>query len=150
MPTEPAASRLQIVYCIANISQNALRGEFFNSLRCVRNSRVCTSLEFDAQYLWLPRILHARLHVSNNKIFTFGSYIAAKSLSTLQWLQQEDFWRFVNLVQENTHTASKQVNTDDGPASSVMTQNDSTVTVERDLVSQAEEEDMEALLDTYV
>lgn len=30
-----------------------------------------------------------------------------------------------------------------------MTENDSQITVERDLVSQAEEEDMEALLGTY-
>lgn len=37
-----------------------------------------------------------------------------------------------------------------GPDSSVMSQNNSHVTVEKDLVSQAEEEDMEALLGTYV
>lgn len=42
------------------------------------------------------------------------------------------------------------MHTQDGPATSVMTQNDMKVTVEKDLVSQAEEEDMEALLGTYV
>lgn len=42
------------------------------------------------------------------------------------------------------------MNAQDGPATSVMEQNDLKVTVEKDLVSQAEEEDMEALLGTYV
>lgn len=36
-----------------------------------------------------------------------------------------------------------------GPDASVMLQGDTHVTVERDLVSQAEEEDMEALLGRY-
>lgn len=39
--------------------------------------------------------------------------------------------------------------TQDGPATYVMEQNDTKVTVEKDLVSQAEEEDMEALLGAY-
>ncbi|KAJ0961071.1 hypothetical protein J5N97_000972 [Dioscorea zingiberensis] len=43
-----------------------------------------------------------------------------------------------------------RVSTRDGPVVSVMTPTDSKVTVENDLVSQAEEEDMEALLGTYV
>ena len=45
---------------------------------------------------------------------------------------------------------SKQMSTEDGPDDSGITESDSTVTVEKDLVSQAEEEDMEALLGTYV
>nr|CAD1837291.1 unnamed protein product [Ananas comosus var. bracteatus] len=53
-------------------------------------------------------------------------------------------------AKENTPAKTSQVATKDGPATSVMTENDSQVTVERDLVSQAEEEDMEALLGTYV
>ncbi|XP_073107903.1 exocyst complex component SEC3A isoform X3 [Elaeis guineensis] len=53
-------------------------------------------------------------------------------------------------AKENTPTVNNQVNTQDGPAASVMTQPDLKVTVEKDLVSQAEEEDMEALLGTYV
>lgn len=56
----------------------------------------------------------------------------------------------MDLVQENTPTVNSQVNIEDGPAASVMTQRDLKVTVEKDLVSQAEEEDMEALLGTYV
>lgn len=38
----------------------------------------------------------------------------------------------------------------DGPAATAGSGGDMKVTVERELVSQAEEEDMEALLDTYV
>ncbi|KAJ0989448.1 hypothetical protein J5N97_007804 [Dioscorea zingiberensis] len=53
-------------------------------------------------------------------------------------------------AKENTPAMSKQVNAEDGPDDSVMTENNSTVTVEKDLVSQAEEEDMEALLGTYL
>ncbi|KAK1324113.1 Exocyst complex component SEC3A [Acorus calamus] len=53
-------------------------------------------------------------------------------------------------AKENTPTVTEQVNTQDRPAASIMTQDDLKVTVERDLVSQAEEEDMEALLGTYV
>ncbi|XP_077233196.1 exocyst complex component SEC3A-like [Tasmannia lanceolata] len=53
-------------------------------------------------------------------------------------------------AKENTTTVTNQVNAQDGPAASIMTQDDLKVTVERDLVSQAEEEDMEALLGTYV
>ncbi|XP_042434439.1 exocyst complex component SEC3A-like [Zingiber officinale] len=53
-------------------------------------------------------------------------------------------------AKENTPSITKQVNTQDGPATYVMEQNDMKVTVEKDLVSQAEEEDMEALLGAYV
>ncbi|ONK74607.1 uncharacterized protein A4U43_C03F8230 [Asparagus officinalis] len=53
-------------------------------------------------------------------------------------------------AKENTPKVTHQVKAQDGPVASVLTQSDSKVTVERDLVSQAEEEDMEALLGTYV
>ncbi|GJN24038.1 hypothetical protein PR202_gb11746 [Eleusine coracana subsp. coracana] len=57
-------------------------------------------------------------------------------------------------AKENTVTLDNQVSTQDGQETSVVTQTERkvTVTVENDLVSQAkeEEEDMEALLDTYV
>ncbi|KAG1368535.1 exocyst complex component SEC3A [Cocos nucifera] len=53
-------------------------------------------------------------------------------------------------AKENTPTMNSQGNIQDGPAASVMMQRDLKVTVEKDLVSQAEEEDMEALLGTYV
>ncbi|KAK8444594.1 hypothetical protein SEVIR_9G163200v4 [Setaria viridis] len=57
-------------------------------------------------------------------------------------------------AKENTLTIDNQVSTQDGHETSVATQTERkvTVTVENDLVSQAkeEEEDMEALLDTYV
>ncbi|KAF5198843.1 Exocyst complex component sec3a [Thalictrum thalictroides] len=53
-------------------------------------------------------------------------------------------------AKENTPTVTNQAHPRDGPIASVVTENDSKVTVEKDLVSQAEEEDMEALLGTYV
>ncbi|XP_019256148.1 PREDICTED: exocyst complex component SEC3A-like isoform X2 [Nicotiana attenuata] len=54
-------------------------------------------------------------------------------------------------AKENTPTITKQqANPQDGPLPSVAEEGEMTVTVERELVSQAEEEDMEALLGTYV
>ncbi|KAM3309222.1 exocyst complex component SEC3A isoform X1 [Capsicum chacoense] len=54
-------------------------------------------------------------------------------------------------AKENTPAITKQqVNPQNGPVPSVAEEGDMTVTVERDLVSQAEEEDMESLLGTYV
>lgn len=51
-------------------------------------------------------------------------------------------------MQENTTTKVTQVGTKDGPIESVVLEADSQVAVEKDLVSQAEEEDIEALLGT--
>ncbi|XP_015082405.1 exocyst complex component SEC3A-like isoform X3 [Solanum pennellii] len=54
-------------------------------------------------------------------------------------------------AKENTPAITKQqANPQDGPVTSVAEEGEMTVTVERELVSQAEEEDMEALLGTYV
>ncbi|RWW15966.1 hypothetical protein GW17_00020172 [Ensete ventricosum] len=60
------------------------------------------------------------------------------------------FFHVYEFIQENTPSVINRVNAQDGPAASVTQQNDLKVTVEKDLVSQAEEEDMEALLGTYV
>lgn len=53
-------------------------------------------------------------------------------------------------AKENTPAIPKQQNPQDGPAEVATEGGDMKVTVERELVSQAEEEDMEALLGTYV
>ncbi|KAI8003891.1 Exocyst complex component SEC3A [Camellia lanceoleosa] len=53
-------------------------------------------------------------------------------------------------AKENTPTITKQSNLQDGPVAATETEGDLKVTVEKELVSQAEEEDMEALLGTYV
>ncbi|KAK4342559.1 hypothetical protein RND71_038375 [Anisodus tanguticus] len=54
-------------------------------------------------------------------------------------------------AKENTPASTKQqANPQDGPIPAVAEEGEMTVTVERELVSQAEEEDMEALLGTYV
>ncbi|RZC67105.1 hypothetical protein C5167_010789 [Papaver somniferum] len=53
-------------------------------------------------------------------------------------------------AKENTPTVTNYANSQDRQVASMVTEDDLKVTVERDLVSQAEEEDMEALLGTYV
>ncbi|CAA7393847.1 unnamed protein product [Spirodela intermedia] len=53
-------------------------------------------------------------------------------------------------AKENKPSVTAQVKAEDGPAAALTAQIDSEVTVEQDLVSQAEEEDMEALLGTFV
>uniref|UniRef100_A0A5B7AQT3 Putative Exocyst complex component sec3A isoform 1 n=1 Tax=Davidia involucrata TaxID=16924 RepID=A0A5B7AQT3_DAVIN len=53
-------------------------------------------------------------------------------------------------AKENTPTITNQRNLQDGPVAATVTESDLKVTVEKELVSQAEEEDMEALLGTYV
>lgn len=54
-------------------------------------------------------------------------------------------------AKENKPTVSTtQRSVQDGPVAATVTESDLKVTVEKDLVSQAEEEDMEALLGTYV
>jgi len=52
----------------------------------------------------------------------------------------------LHIFQENTTTKVTQVTNKDGPVESVVLEAESNVTVEKDLVSQAEEEDIEALL----
>ncbi|CAK9171748.1 unnamed protein product [Ilex paraguariensis] len=53
-------------------------------------------------------------------------------------------------AKENTPTITKQRDLRDWPVAVTVTESDLKVTVERELVSQAEEEDMEALLGTYI
>ncbi|KAM4121887.1 hypothetical protein ACB094_01G040100 [Castanea mollissima] len=53
-------------------------------------------------------------------------------------------------AKENTPSVTTQRNLTDGPVVATVTESDLKVTVEKELVSQAEEEDMEALLGTYV
>ncbi|KAL9359671.1 hypothetical protein Peur_047794 [Populus x canadensis] len=54
-------------------------------------------------------------------------------------------------AKENTPAVPKQTNQQDGvPVAATVTESDLKVTVERELVSQAEEEDMEALLGNYL
>ncbi|KAJ6404814.1 hypothetical protein OIU84_012896 [Salix udensis] len=54
-------------------------------------------------------------------------------------------------AKENTPTIPKQTNLQDGvPVAATVTESDLKVTVERELVSQAEEDDMEALLGNYL
>lgn len=55
------------------------------------------------------------------------------------------------MLQEHTPAITNQVTTRDGPLEldAVVTEKDMKVTVEKGLVTEAEEEDMEALLGTY-
>ncbi|KAF2324482.1 hypothetical protein GH714_014686 [Hevea brasiliensis] len=52
-------------------------------------------------------------------------------------------------AKENTPTVTKQRNLQDGPVATTVAESDLKVSVERELLSQADEEDMEALLDNY-
>jgi exocyst complex component 1 len=51
-------------------------------------------------------------------------------------------------LKENTPTVTDEVTSDNGPTTEAAVKREIKVTVEKDLVSQAEEEDMESLLDT--
>ncbi|KAG0489805.1 hypothetical protein HPP92_006668 [Vanilla planifolia] len=53
-------------------------------------------------------------------------------------------------AKENTPVASNRIRVEGGLATSILIKSDTQVTVEKELVSQAEEEDMETLLGTYV
>ncbi|KAJ8762211.1 hypothetical protein K2173_007367 [Erythroxylum novogranatense] len=53
-------------------------------------------------------------------------------------------------AKENTPAVNKQRNQEEGPVEAAVLESDLNVTFEKELVSQAEEEDMEALLETYV
>ncbi|KAG0488135.1 hypothetical protein HPP92_006946 [Vanilla planifolia] len=53
-------------------------------------------------------------------------------------------------AKENTPVASNRIRVEGGLGTSILIKSDSQVTVEKELVSQAEEEDMETLLGTYV
>ncbi|XP_043808884.1 exocyst complex component SEC3A isoform X2 [Manihot esculenta] len=53
-------------------------------------------------------------------------------------------------AKENTPAVTKERHQQDGPVTTRVAESDLKVSVEKELVSQAEEEDMEALLDTYV
>lgn len=57
-----------------------------------------------------------------------------------------------NLIQENKPVVTNQrvIQDGQGPVAATVTESDLKVTVEKELVSQAEEEDMEALLGTCV
>ncbi|KAJ8772804.1 hypothetical protein K2173_027981 [Erythroxylum novogranatense] len=52
-------------------------------------------------------------------------------------------------AKENTSTVNKQRNQQEGPVEATVAESDLKVTFEKELVSQAEDEDMDALLDTY-
>ena len=54
------------------------------------------------------------------------------------------------MIQDNKPTVTVQGNLYDGPIPSMVTETDLKVSVERELVTQAEEEDMDALLGKYV
>lgn len=56
---------------------------------------------------------------------------------------------YMDLIQENTPATTEKRNVEDGPVEYAEAESEK-VTVERELVSQAEEEDMEALLGTQV
>ncbi|KAB1220521.1 Exocyst complex component SEC3A [Morella rubra] len=76
--------------------------------------------------------------------------ICKDMLGRLPKLVGIDFVEMALWEKENTPSVSTQRNLQDGPVAETVTESALKVTVEKELVSQAEEEDMEALLGTYV
>lgn len=82
------------------------------------------------------------LLLSNLEVIGYPRSWCMTLFSSLIWFNT---WK-----KENTPTVPKQTNQQDGggPVEATVTESDLKVSVERELVSQAEEEDMEALLGT--
>ncbi|XP_072987152.1 exocyst complex component SEC3A-like [Typha latifolia] len=85
-----------------------------------------------------------------NRLLLFILNMCKEILGRLPKVVGVDIVEMALWAKENTPTVTEQVDNHDGPTTAVMIQRDLKVTVEKDLVSQAEEEDMEALLGTYV
>ncbi|XP_071728221.1 exocyst complex component SEC3A-like, partial [Rutidosis leptorrhynchoides] len=101
----------------------------------IRNQRV-------APIQWTMRNLDDR-----NRLLVCILHICKDALGKLPKVVGIDIVELALWAKEHTSTGSKQQNFEDGD---VLSGGASAVTVENDLVSQAEEEDMEALLGTYV
>ncbi|KAI3761182.1 hypothetical protein L1987_51593 [Smallanthus sonchifolius] len=104
----------------------------------LRNQRV-------APIHWTMRNLDDR-----NQLLVCILHICKDAMGHLPKVVGIDIVELALWAKEHTSTVSKQQNFEDGPSGDMYSDGDSTVTVENELVSQAEEEDMEALLGTYV
>ncbi|CAI9753443.1 unnamed protein product [Fraxinus pennsylvanica] len=86
-----------------------------------------------------------------NRLLLFILNISKNVLGRLPKVVGIDVVEMALWAKENTPTITKQRgDLQDGPVAASVAEVDTKVTVERELVSQAEEEDMEALLGTYV
>ncbi|KAK9054352.1 hypothetical protein SSX86_025430 [Deinandra increscens subsp. villosa] len=104
----------------------------------IRNQRV-------APVHWTMRNLDDRNH-----LLVCILHICKDALGHLPKVVGIDIVELALWAKEHESKVSKQQNFVDGPSGDVFSEDDSTVTVENELVSQAEKEDMEALLGTYV
>ncbi|KAK1422233.1 hypothetical protein QVD17_25200 [Tagetes erecta] len=94
---------------------------------------------------WTMRNLDDR-----NQLLVCILHICKDALGHLPKVVGIDIVELALWAKEHTSTVSKQQNFVDGPSGDVFSEGDNGVTVENELVSQAEEEDLEALLGTYV
>ncbi|KAI3777425.1 hypothetical protein L1987_47225 [Smallanthus sonchifolius] len=104
----------------------------------LRNQRV-------APIHWTMRNLDDR-----NQLLVCILHICKDAMGHLPKVVGIDIVELALWAKEHTSTVSKQHNFVDGPSGDMFSEGDSTITVENELASQEEEEDMEALLGTYV
>ncbi|KAM0010516.1 putative exocyst complex component Sec3 [Helianthus debilis subsp. tardiflorus] len=104
----------------------------------LRNQRV-------APIQWTMRNLDDR-----NRLLVCILNICKEALGRLPKVVGIDIVELALWAKEHTSTGSKQQNSKDGPSGDLLSEGDTGVTVGNELVSQAEEEEMELLLGTYV
>ncbi|KAK1433546.1 hypothetical protein QVD17_10457 [Tagetes erecta] len=104
----------------------------------LRNQRV-------APVQWTMRNLDDR-----NRLLVCILHICKDVLGRLPKVAGIDIVELALWAKEHTSTGSKQQNLKDGPSGDLFAEGDTSVTVGNELVSQAEEEEMEVLLGTYV
>ncbi|KAD4888725.1 hypothetical protein E3N88_20798 [Mikania micrantha] len=104
----------------------------------LRNQRV-------APIQWTMRNLDDR-----NRLLVCILHICKDALGRLPKVVGIDIVELALWAKEHNSRDSKKQNLKDGPSGDLLSEGDTTVTVGNDLVSQAEEEEMEALLGTYV
>ncbi|KAG8377709.1 hypothetical protein BUALT_Bualt08G0061000 [Buddleja alternifolia] len=85
------------------------------------------------------RLLHCILNICRDALGRLPKVVGIDVVEMALWAKEN-----------TTAVTKKQGNFQDGPVMDALTDGDMKVTVERELVTQAEEEDMEALLGTYV
>ncbi|KAK8923924.1 Exocyst complex component SEC3A [Platanthera zijinensis] len=85
-----------------------------------------------------------------NRLFLCILNMSKEVLGRLPKVVGIDIVEMAIWAKEHTTISTNHTRTEDGVATSVIVQSNTQVTVEKDLVSQAEGEDMEALLGTYV
>ncbi|KAL8265630.1 hypothetical protein R6Q59_002974, partial [Mikania micrantha] len=85
-----------------------------------------------------------------NRLLACILHICKDALGRLPKVVGIDIVELALWAKEHNSTDSKKQNLKDGPSGNLLSEGDTTVTVGNNLLSQTEEEEMEALLGTYV